>query len=53
MRERRTSPIISARLVLVVRREFLVLPMKEFAVLSCETPSGCFVVPAEAPWFRG
>jgi len=55
MRERkgRTGSIVSAGLVLVVRGEFLILPVEKFAVLSGETPSRGFVELADASCFRG
>ena len=51
MGERRTSPVVSARLVLVVRGEPLVLAVQELAVLPGETPSRGFVELADASWF--
>jgi hypothetical protein len=45
--------VVSARLALVVRGEFLVLPVKKLAVLSGETPSRGFMELADAPRFRG
>ena len=49
--ERRTGSIVSARLVLIVRGEFLVLPVQKLAVLSGETSSGGFVELADASRF--
>ena len=43
--------IVSTRLVPIVRREFLVFPVQELAVLSGEAPSGGFIVLADASWF--
>lgn len=48
----RTSSVELARLVLVVRGEFLVLPVQKLAVLPGEAPPGGFVELADASWFR-
>ena len=44
--------IVSTYLVLVVRGQFLVLPVEKLAVLSGETPSRGVVELADASWFR-
>ena len=51
MGERRTSPVVSARLVLVVRGELFIFPVQKLAVLPGETTPRGFVELAEASWF--
>jgi len=51
MRERRTSSIVSACLVLVVWGEFLFFPVEKLAILSGETTPRGFVELADASWF--
>lgn len=47
----RTSCEIAADLALVVRGQFLVLAMLEFAVVASKATPGCVIIPTNPPRF--